>query len=288
MSENFSYTVVVPFFSFPKLDVGFAECVRTGLELGIKFIFVCSPTDNRWYEYLGKRNNMKVIFADIKDPGTARNLGLDYVETEWVSFWDADDRPNASSFLTLIDETTKANREIGAGAFTICSSNHERQLVAFPSDGTKSAEVAFLVFPGIWRFIFRFKSIKNIRFPALSMCEDQIFLAQAIQEFKYVYRYPQSVYEYQINSGQLTQNPKRRSEIHSAIRAMVELKFSNLGKGLSLQNKIFQRNVVTALRVNLFLAPRAIISGTILVLVHPIDSISTLSRIFAFSRKFKK
>ena len=288
MSENLSYTVIVPFFNFPKLDLGFAECVRTGLELGIKFIFVCTPTDNRWNEYLGKRNNIRVIFADVKDPGTARNLGLNHVVTEWVSFWDADDRPNAARFLALIDETTKANRHIGAGAFTICSSNHEKQLVAFPSDGIKNAEIAFLVFPGIWRFIFQFKSIKNIKFPALSMCEDQIFLAQAIQEFKNVYRYPQSVYEYQMNPSQLTQNPKRRLEIHSAIRAMVELKFSNCGKGLSLQNKMFQRNLVTALRINLFLTPRATIRWIILVLVHPIDTISTLSRIFAYSRKFKK
>jgi len=282
--ENLSYTVVVPFFHFPKLDPEFAKCVTKGVTLGIKFVLVCSPGDDTWNELSQNTNNVRVIFTDSDNPGSARNVGLECVETDWISFWDADDKPEVDEFLELLRKTVLAKREIGAGAFTIISEGNGRVLVPLPEDRERIAEIAVLTFPGLWRFVFRFDAIKGLKFPALSMGEDQIFLGQVIQNFKNVFIYPLSIYQYRQNPSQLTQNPFRRSEVNSAIEEMIRLRFIYIGRYLSFPNKVFLRNVVTALKINRRIASSAQLELIKLLLLHPLATSFTLVHIFLFSR----
>lgn len=286
--ENLSYTVVVPFFNFPKLNSEFAKCVEQGITLGIKFVLVCSPGDDTWKELSQETKNVRVIFTGSDNPGKARNEGLEFVETDWISFWDADDKPEVDEFLELLRKTVLARREIGAGGFTITSDDSRSVLVPLPENRARIAEIAVLTFPGLWRFVFRCDVINGLKFPALSMGEDQIFLGQVIQKIEHVFIYPRSIYQYRQNPNQLTQNPSRRSEVNSAIEEMIRLRFSYTGKHLSFPNKVFLRNVVTALKINKRLEFSVQLELIKLLLLHPLATTFTLIRIFLFSQGIER
>jgi hypothetical protein len=272
VSGEFSLTVVVPFFNFPKLEDSFVSCVERALGIGIQFVVVCSPQDESWSAIMGQNPGLRIIHGEFRDPGSARNAGLDAASTDWICFWDADDLPRPEEFIRLVRDTSNANKAIGLGAFSIVSESRTGASDVVLTSSGRDAISTFLAFPGIWRFVFRYSHVRNLRFASSLMGEDQVFLGQAIIDFRDIFIGKNVVYEYQIHSNQLTKSSAHRKEIKKTLTEMGRLGFARPSVRLNLKNIIFLKNSITCLKVNGRLSPTQLRQTLILVLLHPLGS----------------
>ena len=279
MPGEVSLTVVVPFFNFPKLEESFVGCVKQALGIGIQFVVVCSSQDNSWNAIMGQSPRLRVIQGEFQDPGSARNAGLNAVSTEWVCFWDADDRPKPEEFVRLVRDTSNADKEIGLGAFSITPGSRDGIFDVVLASSGRNAISTFLAFPGIWRFVFRYSHVRNLRFASALMGEDQVFLGQAIVDFGDIFIGESVVYEYQIHSNQLTKNLALRKEIKKTLAEMGRLGFARPSISLNLKNLIFLKNSMTCLKVTGRLSLIDFRRTLILALMHPLASTNMVLRL---------
>jgi glycosyltransferase involved in cell wall biosynthesis len=151
-------------------------------------------------------NNITFLSGAYGGPGVARNEAIPLVKSEWFAFWDADDLPSVDKFLKMIDEAADNGFKVAMGQFSV--KDFESRLTRyFTRAGSKDWELSLAQSPGIWRFAFSSKEFQQLRFPALLMGEDQIYLALLNLKKADVYETNEIVYEYFVGmSQQLTQN----------------------------------------------------------------------------------
>lgn len=157
-------------------------------------------------ELLKKFDSARIILVEgiYGNPGSARNAGLDIATGQWIAFWDSDDNPSIENIWKAIQEAD-AQDEILIGEFTV----FDLKSLAFRAS-TKILDSlnSVAMNPGIWRMIFRSKTIGTTRFPSLKMGEDQVFLSYlgfASRRLRFI----ESIF-YQYNFGSPSQLTKSR------------------------------------------------------------------------------
>jgi len=165
-----------------------------------------------------------VIVLHKKNGGvsSARNLGLNQSHGEYVCFVDSDDYIAPEYLQTLYDLICKYNVEIAACSWRRVTNGNfsEQNLTAtdlLVSDKDKwlnilennnSAEGY------LWNKLYSKKCIGNLRFDEkLSMCEDQLFVFQAMEGVKDIAVTNKPLYYYRVNYNSAT---------HSSARLMVD------------------------------------------------------------------
>jgi len=159
--------------------------------------------------------NVQMIEGTFGNPGTARNMGLDLVKSRWVAFWDADDFVFVDRMVNLVNETAMAGKRIGVGQYQI----QKVESTDKPTERKILEEIIenIAMEPGIWRLIFAAGEVEEIRFPELSMGEDQVFLAEVGIDLESTYIGSEVVYTYMRGmSGQLTENLARLQDLKEA------------------------------------------------------------------------
>jgi glycosyltransferase involved in cell wall biosynthesis len=206
--------------------------------LNVEVIFVVDNSDDLTFEKLERiKQENCYSFITIQDgnfggPGGARNVGLMKSQGRWVTFWDSDDRPEVSNFLSMVRSADDHEKSIaigGWGEYGI-EENDISNLTL-----TKSHRPTFIqsvLNPGIWRWAFRTSEINDCTFPNILMGEDQIFLANLHINWRQIFREDKTVYNYISGyTGQLTSN----KEAISARNQMYKYFDTNLkGKGFSI------------------------------------------------------
>ena len=161
-----------------------------------------------------------VIHGNFGNPGAARNRGLKEVKSEWVTFWDSDDSPLVAKVMRAFVDGEISDIDYIVGDFITKSQSNELPEYKIFNDRNI---YSIATHPGIWRFIFRTRTLEMTRFPELSMGEDQIFLANyglASHRGKFL---GFETYEYFLsNPDSLTNSPASQSRTVKALTRLVD------------------------------------------------------------------
>ena len=181
-----------------------------------------------------------LVQVNCGNPGGARNAGLRESSGEWVTFWDSDDIGYVNGVVSALRQADHAIEVIIGSAELVVAGSIRRILTA------TRGEMIFN--PGIWRFIFRRKSLSGTRFPELRSGEDQVFLARyGFLERKMSFS-QEIFYRYFMGAeGQLTRNSENISDSIIAGSLVMEASFlsPNWKTGYS---KMSARLLITFLR----------------------------------------
>ncbi len=124
---------------------------------------------------LGNKNISLQRF-EVCSPGLARNIGIEKVTSEWITFWDSDDLPNPGTFLNLVRETKKHNALVGIGQIASTADHRSPEVIHLVNPNSKNFLYQLANMPGFTRMVFNRSVIYQIRFNNLRSAEDQCFL----------------------------------------------------------------------------------------------------------------
>jgi len=232
--RKYELSIIVPVTKMHGRLDNFKKMVEDISNLSIQLIVVHDIDDDetgRELQMILKNNkNTKLIEGNYGSAGNARNAGLELVDSEWIGFWDSDDKPQIKQCLDLMAKIKKEQNLVGYGKFV--------KISAIPNKLQKSKNsfdladtinyLELIKNPGIWRWIFASEVLKNTRFPNLKIGEDICFLFSALQKIDKISTTNQVVYEYFVdNPLQSTELWKNDTRIFLVIKFMNENFISN-------------------------------------------------------------
>jgi hypothetical protein len=198
-------TAVVPVTKRGALVEEMLPWISEALNNGISVIIVHDKQDELTSKMLSifvdgfPGKPIEILEGKFGNPGETRNLGLERVETEWVVFWDCDDRPFPLNYLSMIKEDPDC--DISIGRFQI----RDLKSLAVNPRGKVRSKFDVAMEPGLWRMAIKTKVAKEAKFPPLRMGEDQVFLARVNLGRRVIHSSNSLVYEYRTNvENQLT------------------------------------------------------------------------------------
>ena len=175
---------------------------------------------SKLYE-LQSTHDFKIIEGSFNSPGEARNAGLNLVNTEWVTFWDADDCPHLQNLLLMLAQTRAYNSNFGIGNFEVSkSSGTESGIQNLFIDHKNRIEYVALN-PGIWRMVFRVSRLNGIRFTDHLLGEDQVYFIALKMLRSETYFFSGLVYTYHTGSSHQLTSRKENTNHLSAARKLV-------------------------------------------------------------------
>jgi glycosyltransferase involved in cell wall biosynthesis len=245
-------TVIVPVSNMAGNLKNFNDFLAAGIRTGFNFIVVHDKQDEltgpELDDIVSKYSPSKVTLHEVKfgNPGDTRNYGIQYVETDWICFWDSDDEPIVENFSKMIELAEIDQKKIAIGWFQSIDHNH--------SD-SKFEVIPFLRLdqvsrnPGIWRWAFKLERVGTARFPGIRMGEDSIFLARLRVDDCEIFRFEEIVYRYiRWSDNQLTQNYNAIQDLgHSISILQSTLKFQG-NPANSFARKVLRRQIYSAIR----------------------------------------
>jgi len=179
---------------------------------------------------LNNKTNIKLIEGKYGSAGDARNAGLELVDSEWVGFWDSDDKPEVKQYLDLVAKVKEEQNLVGYGNFLKISAIPNKLQKSKNSFNIEGATNSLKLHknPGIWRWIFASEVLKNTKFSNLKLGEDVCFLFSILQKVDKVTTSSQVVYKYFVDDPlQSTVLWKNDTRIFLVIKFMNENFISN-------------------------------------------------------------
>jgi hypothetical protein len=217
-------TVIIPFLGDCG-HIGNLIQILQELESKLEYKVVFDERNNEV-----SRKNLKILERHIPQAqlirgyfgsaGAARNAALPKVTTKWFSFCDSDDHLYVSSYLKILEDVKHQEIEICVSSFQTIS--RDGRVIHKIIDLKKNQKELLFEMgknPGIWRYIFLSSKFSQIRFPELSMGEDQAYLSSIFQTYRSIHFSNRETYRYSIASqDSLTSNKTYISDLEESIR----------------------------------------------------------------------
>lgn len=206
------------------------ESISAALRAGFKVIVVHDKADESTEVELRKfftnqdQTNMDLLTGVYNSPGGARNAGVQRVNTEWVTFWDSDDRPMVENLIHLYEIVEQSSADVGIGGYTDTNLLHQSSSKHYRNESQELNSIALA--PGIWRMIFRTRIVAESPFQTLLLAEDQILLSDIQITKRKIVFLSAVVYNYQSgNPESLTgQSRKTKDLVDSMSHILLNIK----------------------------------------------------------------
>jgi glycosyltransferase involved in cell wall biosynthesis len=275
--------------NFREMTKWLEEIVENSIHASV--VVIADSCDGRTMallEHLRNRFSFELVLCDFKSPGSARKLGLSFVKTDWVVFWDSDDVGYPSKVQSVISEATNLTQAI-IGTYE----TFDREGRAITKISPKIARLEEIgLDPGFWRMVFRVERIAHSQFVATQMGEDQLFLASIdLNEDEVLYS--ESVL-YKYFSGSSDQLTNKKSAISTIVTTIREFKYFMIERSFDLNPYVFvlfARLVITSLK-NKTTRPlemaRLLMSLPPLGIARVAKGFFTATKLMAKSRKSQK
>lgn len=158
-------------------------------------------------QYAATDQRIKVFHKENGGVSSARNLGLDNVRGEWITFSDSDDEILNHTFA-LYNTIIKEHNDIDliCCGYRRCNKSGSFKNVSYVEclSADKEANLLMLEESGYWGFLWnkclRASVAKKYRFDeTISWCEDHLYAYRCLLQCQCVYFSPDIVYKYYIN-----------------------------------------------------------------------------------------
>ena len=219
-SDNPLLSVVVPISDMAERLDRMKQWIR---EIDFNYcevVLVHDVRDNKTTEELDafqqeiKHQNLKLISGKWGNPGGPRNNGISVSTGDWIAFWDSDDTPCIENVVIALK--SKNPVDVHVGAFETIDSSSGLVTATMNSQTVEDLYIN----PGIWRFVFKKSILEQLRFPELSMGEDQVFLMRLKLKGSQIAFHREVFYKYFTgNSGQLTSQRRAIKDLTLTISA---------------------------------------------------------------------
>ena len=221
VTENLDLTIIIPVGGRNPRTHTLKSWFHGDLIKRIDFVFVLDALDpfkrETFNEIINQQEarSIKILEVSCKNPGGARNFGLQEVKTAWVSFCDSDDQPDLRNISEVLNNNKANDSDVIRGRYGI----NREEIEALPRQLEESSDVSnhwdLISFgPGIWRYIFRAELIRDKKFPELSLAEDQIFLMRAFWSAPKIKQSDFNFYTYFLgNPDALTSNRRNLADL---------------------------------------------------------------------------
>ena len=232
--SKYELSIIVPVTKMHGRLDNFKKMVEDISNLSIQLVVVHDIDDDetgRELQMILKNYaNTKLIEGNYGSAGGARNAGLELADSEWIGFWDSDDKPEVKQCLDLVAKIKKEQSLVGYGNFlkiSVIPNKLQKSKNTFNIAGEISS-LKPVKNPGIWRWIFASEVLKNTRFPNLKLGEDVCFLFSILQKVDEITTTKQVIYKYFVgNPLQSTELWKNDTQIFLVIKFMNENFISN-------------------------------------------------------------
>jgi glycosyltransferase involved in cell wall biosynthesis len=226
------------------------EAVGQNIQLVLIHDFADLETELELVEFanlLGS-DQVKFISGQFGGPGAARNQGFTQITTPYFCFWDSDDEPDVSKFVSMAEAAQKAGAEVAVGNFKSQLGDKSAGVVLKRSNQNFTDLVAFN--PGIWRMCFQTGVIGGYRFENLKWAEDQLFLSDIKFADRHILKFDETVYTYNTDStSSLTSNRNNASELLLSIRKLIHVLKSQISeKNFSFVSILILRQSLTLMK----------------------------------------
>jgi len=196
----------------------------------VKLVIVAdglNQADTSALEEIVKENDfirIDLIHGIFGDPGSARNAGLEIVDTNWVCFWDSDDIPNPVNFKSMVDMAESADAKVAKGCYEVFDVKSGKRNPVYTQHVSIQNSARHLLDPGIWRYAFSKEIYKKTRFPALRMGEDQDYLVKVLLEKKEIFQTKDLVYTYRLgHETQITKSGTAFLDVSQSLKFLEDL-----------------------------------------------------------------
>jgi glycosyltransferase involved in cell wall biosynthesis len=232
--RKYELSIIVPVTKMHGRLHNFKKMVEDTSNFSIQLIVVHDINDDKTGRelqiILNNKANIKLIEGKYGSAGDARNAGLELVDSEWVGFWDSDDKPEVKQYLDLVAKVKEEQNLVGYGNFLKISAIPNKLQKSKNSFNIEGATNSLKLHknPGIWRWIFASEVLKNTKFSNLKLGEDVCFLFSILQKVDKVTTSSQVVYKYFVDDPlQSTVLWKNDTRIFLVIKFMNENFISN-------------------------------------------------------------
>lgn len=186
MKRNFmlSLTAVVPVATSIRDLSNLTFNISNALQNGVHVVVVIDQVStelNPALEAFGLHfssygDKFRIVRGNYGSPGMARNAGKQNVDTEFISFWDADDRIEIESIIKTVnlygdmyDYIIGSYQVVELGSVSIRCAAAKKTL----------GKLRIIKEPGVWRIVFRNSKVGNSQFGSSFMGEDQVYLVNS-------------------------------------------------------------------------------------------------------------
>lgn len=213
-------------------------------------------------EYAKKDNRFKVIHKPNGGVSTARNMGLEKANGEWLTFCDSDDILEPDALEKYMNAVESSNADIiRAGYREVYPDGSIKDIKVIDPVIVKSKCEMLLFMESshyygfLWNTLYHRSTINNIRFATdISWCEDHLFSLQAYIKGKSFYYIPDIVYNYYKQTKGSLSYPKNPYMIVSVANLEYEVKQKLVDENVKAINeteKLYQSKIGKAFRIAL-------------------------------------
>jgi glycosyltransferase involved in cell wall biosynthesis len=210
-------SVVIPVHNAASLQPDLRRSIRQWLLLpspGVQVIVVLDgpSEDLRWLALEPEEmssGRLEVTRSVVcQGPGAARNEGIIRSTGETIYFMDADDTVDAAAISEISAMLLATQYDVAVFGYKVHDfrTSTVTNRVCLPKTKLPALEPALTRDAAVWRFVFRASFLREhgLRFPALCMGEDLIFLLQAAGKRPAVLPVPIVAYEHFMRLGSLS------------------------------------------------------------------------------------
>jgi hypothetical protein len=174
-------------------------------------------------QQLRKNIQIIVIKGHFGSAGAARNQGLSLVETQYVTFWDADDKPIIDAFIEMARMAMERNLDFVIGGIKFSNNETGRIRNYFPNKKLLTKPWLLFSNPGFTRILYKTQIVGEVKFGTEPIAEDVMFL-YSLTPIKNFEIYPEIVYVY--NTGldsQATNSQSVKENFHIALDKAIKI-----------------------------------------------------------------
>ena len=243
-------SVIVPVYKAEKYIHECIDSILTQSFTDIELLHIDdgSPDSCGWIcdEYANKDTRVRVFHKENEGVSSARNLGLENAQGDWIVFVDADDYLFNNSLGTLMQAVNRAECDIALA----CAYRYEQSeyIPIYQIENKESDDICDLYeHYALWAYIFKRKLIEkhNIKFVnGLAYSEDMLFIIEYVSCCKRIKQIKDFVYVYRINETSACKSLDwKKKTMHQFWSASLLQKYINKSKEFNIFYKKARRQV---------------------------------------------